>query len=446
MLDRVRDYLDPPRRVAAEVRPELHTESIGTLGLRRIGGIVLEEDLRELQGARWYSVVRDMTTNDATIGSIIFAIEYLIRQIPWTVEPLSANQEDIDAADFVQDCLDNMDETWEETLSSLLTFLWWGWSLHEIVYKQRDDGRIGWKVWAGRAQDTLFQWVFDDETGLATAMIQRAYPDFKSRTIPLDKCLQFRTTAAKGNPEGFSILRRSYRAWNAKRRIENLEGIGIERDLAGLPTVRIPSEVIASGGEVYRAYVNLASNVRRDEQEGIVIPSDRDDKGNLLYDISLLSTGGSRQFETSKVIDRYKVDMMMSVMADFLMVGHQETGSFALSSNKTKLFATALGGWSKTIAATINRKAIADLLLLNGMKGQCKLVHGDIESPDLGVLGGFLDSMVKAGAQLFPDDALENRLREYAGLPEIPEDRELEPAVVVEPTDVVDPFEDPAAG
>lgn len=421
IFDRLREYLDPPRPLVAAEPPPL--EVAGSTGLRRYGGIILEEDLQELRGQRWYAAVREMTTNDATIGAILFAIEYLIRQVPWTIEPMSESAEDVAAAEFVTECWESMDETWEDTLSSILSFLSWGWSLHEIVYKRRDDGRIGWSSWSVRAQDSLVEWQFDEETGQVLAMIQQAYPDFRTRVIPLEKSMLFRTTAAKGNPEGFSILRRAWRAWNAKRRIENLEGIGIERDLAGLPTLKIPGSVIVQNGPVYRAYEKLASNVRRDEQEGIILPSDRDSSGNPLYELTLLSTGGSRQFDTSKTIDRYKTDITMSVMADFLMVGHEQTGSFALSSSKTALFATALGGWAKTIAATVNRKAIPDLLSLNGFTGRCKLVHGDIESPDLGVLGSFLDSMVKAGATLFPDEALENRLREYAGLPAVPEGR-----------------------
>lgn len=423
-MDRIRQHLDPRPSAAAEQPSRVDTMAeIGVTGLNRQGGIIYEEPLRELQGSRWDAAVRDMTHNDTTIGATLFAIESLIAQVPWSVDPKSDAQEDLDAAAFVDECLRTMDDTWEDTLSAILSCLPWGWSLHELVYRRREDGRIVWQGWPIRAQETRHQWEFD-ETGRVVAMVQQAPPDFQLRTIPLSKALLFRTTATKGNPEGFSMLRRAWRAWNAKRRIENLEGIGIERDLAGLPTLKIPASVIVTGGAVYDAYVNLASNVRRDEQEGIILPSDRDDKGNPLYELSLLSTGGQRQFDTSKVIDRYKVDITMSVLADFLMVGHQQTGSWSLASSKTELFSTALGRWSKMIAAVVNRKAIPDLLMLNGMRGMCELRPGDIETPDLGALGAFIDQMAKAGMPLFPDPQLEDRLRSYAGLPPIPEDRD----------------------
>lgn len=396
---------------------------VGVTGLQRQGGIIFEEPLRELRGKRWDAAVRDMTHNDATIGAVLFAVESLIAQVPWTVDPISNDQEDIDAAQFVEECLRGMQDTWEDTLSAILSMLPWGWSLHEIVYARRDDGRIVWHGWPIRAQETRFEWQFDD-AGQVLAMVQQAPPDFLTRTIPLDKAMLFRTTAIKGNPEGFSILRRAWRAWNAKRRIENLEGIGIERDLAGLPTLKIPAAVITAGGEVLQAYQQLASNVRRDEQEGIILPSDRDDKGNLLYEMTLLSTGGQRQFDTSKVIDRYKVDIVMSVLMDFLMLGHEKSGSWALSSSKTELASMALSRWTKSIAAMPNRKAIPDLLALNGMTGKCELRPGDIETPDLGMLGDFIDKLAKAGMPLFPDPQLEDRLRTYAGLPPIPEDRD----------------------
>ena len=67
-------------------------------------------------------------------------------------------------------------------------------------------------------------------------------------TIPRAKCLLFRPTAYKSNPEGRSILRTAYRPWYNLTQIENIEGIGIERDLAGLPVVKVPPEVMAGKG------------------------------------------------------------------------------------------------------------------------------------------------------------------------------------------------------
>ena len=54
------------------------------------------------------------------------------------------------------------------------------------------------------------------------------------------------------------------------------------------------------------------------------------------------------------------------------------------------------------------------------------LVPGDLEKPDLGQLGAFVQSLTTAGAQMFPDRELENHLREAAGLPLAPEEAEMD--------------------
>jgi hypothetical protein len=45
------------------------------------------------------------------------------------------------------------------------------------------------------------------------------------------------------------------------------------------------------------------------------------------------------------------------------------------------------------------------------------LVHGDIEKPDLAALGQYITALAGAGAPLFPDEKLDQYLREAGSLP-----------------------------
>ena len=54
-----------------------------------------------------------------------------------------------------------------------------------------------------RAQETLLRWFFD-ETGGVRAMVQMAPPRYQTTVIPIEKSILFRTSIAKGNPEGVS--------------------------------------------------------------------------------------------------------------------------------------------------------------------------------------------------------------------------------------------------
>jgi hypothetical protein len=160
--------------------------------------------------------------------------------------------------------------------------------------------------------------------------------------------------------------------------------------------------------------------VKRDEQEGIVFPLAYDpETGNKAYDLVLLSTGGRRQFDTDAIIGRYDQRIAMTVLADFLLLGHEKVGTQALSVSKVDLFVRSLDAYLSEITEVFNSHAIPRLMRLNGVDESLSpyLVASMPKSVDLDALGSFITSMAQAGAPLFPDETLEAHLRNLAGLP-----------------------------
>jgi hypothetical protein len=94
-------------------------------------------------------------------------------------------------------------------------------------------------------------------------------------------------------------------------------------------------------------------------------------------------------------------------------------GSFALSSDKTDLFAVALGTFLDIIKDVLNRFAVPRLFALNGfpVENLPEITHDDIETPNLGELASYIQTLTGAGVPMFPDEDLETYLREIAGLP-----------------------------
>ena len=174
----------------------------------------------------------------------------------------------------------------------------------------------------------------------------------------------FRTESAKDNPEGRSILRNAYRPWYFKRRIQEIEAIGVERDLAGLPVFHAPNGIDiwdVNDPEMVNTHASLlkmVKNIRRDEYEGLVLPYG--------YEFELVSTGGTRQFDTNAIINRYDTKIAQTVLADFIMLGHEKVGSFALSSDKTELFSVAISSFLDIICETFNSQGIPSLIDING--------------------------------------------------------------------------------
>jgi len=417
---------------------------IGLTGLNRYGGQIREEFVPELKGKKGRKVYREMSENDPVVGAILFAIKQLVRGADWGVTPGGDEDVDEQAAEFLEQCIDDMSHSWESSVSEIISFLRYGWSYFEICWKVRegkdvmptpedpnpatskyDDGLVGIRKLSIRAQDTLLGWMFDDSGGLR-GMNQTAAPDFRPRFLPISKCLLFRTSEHKGNPEGRSILRSAYRPWFFKTNIEEIEAIGIERDLAGLPVMKVPFEVLKDDkyASLKTELENIIRNVRRDEQEGVLLPHDPDNPG--AYEFTLMTTGGRRQFDTNEIILRYDARIAGVVLADFVMLGHEKVGSFALASEKRHMFEKAVLGWMDSICGVMNTHLVRRLFDINaaafpGLEELPKITYSMPHVPTLQEVVEMVGELADAGAELFPNLTLTNFLLQLAGVPEIEE-------------------------
>ena len=158
----------------------------------------------------------------------------------------------------------------------------------------------------------------------------------------------------------------------------------------------------------------LITGIRRDSKEGVVLP--------FGWELQLLTSGSRRQFDTNQIIERYNKQIATSVLTDFVLLGHESVGSFALADNKTKMFSMAVGSYLNTICEVFNKQAIPRLIDLNGshfegITDYPKMKHGDIEDANLDKIGGFISQMIGCGA-LTPDDELEDYVRQTGNLPE----------------------------
>lgn len=429
------------------LKPKMFGE-VGVTGLLRTKGIgyVYDEPLRDLSAFRQKQIFREMRDNDAVIGSLFFALEMILRKAEWHVEAGPGKKGDI-YAEFVDSCMKDMSHTWEDLIAESVSMFAFGFSLFETVYKRRlgpdgktasqyDDGLIGWRKHAPRAQESILYWIWDEEGGLQGA-VQLAAPDYATVPIPINKLLLFRTTSLKNSPEGRSILRNCYRSWFFKRRIEEVEGIGIERDLCGIPVLYSSAEALeAMGGNA--AAQRLVTNIRMDDQMGVVLPLAYDEGGNPLVKLELLKSAGAKQTDAGATIQRYNQDMLNTVLAGFVQLGQTPTGSKSLHMSATAIFSLAITAFMDSISAIINRIAIPRLMQLNKMdlKARPRLVPGEIGVRDLEELAQYVQQLSQSGITFF-DQPTQEYLRKVARLPEPPEDEEGTPGATFGMGDVV---------
>lgn len=444
-------------QVAPPMSADMTWRSMGSSGLRQFSGWVREEFLPQLVGRQAARVYREMTDNDPTCGALLFAISQAQRSIEWRVSPPDDTPQCAEMVEFVESLMDDMSHSWSDFLSEAQTKFSYGFAPFEKCYKRRlgrkprkgadgkplptskfDDGKIGiWKL-PLRGQDTVIKWFFDND-GVMQGMTQQPWVG-PIIDIPAAKMFLLRPSTHKNNPEGRSLLRNAYRPWYFVKRLEEQEAICLER-MSGTPEYRVPNALLEAANAndpnaiaALAMYKKIITNVRVDEQMGLVTPSDMwtnadgTPSAEPMYEFRYAMPQGGRamaaNFDTS--INRYKLDIMTSVLADFLTLGHGQSsrGSQTLGEAKIDMFFQAQRGWAESDAGILNEDLLPSIWELNGFDPDLmpKFEPDMPQRIDLDGLSNFVFRLGQVGALRFGDDGTEDYLREAAGLPELSEE------------------------
>ena len=355
-------------------------KEIGSTGLQQFSGFVNQDFLREWQGIRAYKNANEMRLNSPVIAALLNAIEQSVRSVDW--QWTSEAGEDDPRLELIQDSLDGMSHSWNDHIIEALTFLPFGFSIFEIVYR-REGGRVLWRKFAIRGQDTVQKWDIQADGGIA-GFNQQTLTSYATVYIPIERMILYRARVERNNPEGRSILRPAYIPYYYAKNIAQIEAIGVERDLAGLPMIKLPSGADPGGTDTTTAE-ELVRRIRNDEQAGLVLPTG--------WEFELVTTGGTRLFDTDKIIARYEKRMLMSALAQFLILGMDQIGSLALSKDQTDFFNMSVNTTADIIAETLTKFVVPRLLVLNGLDPDgVTLEHSPAGDVDLNAIATSLQS------------------------------------------------------
>jgi hypothetical protein len=154
----------------------------------------------------------------------------------------------------------------------------------------------------------------------------------------------------------------------------------------------------------------LVASVRRDSEEGILLPHG--------WELKLLTSGSSRQIDIGSTIDRYDNRIAITMLSDIVLLGNK-SGSFALADTKQSMLAASLQAQVSNIADVFNNKAVPQLFSYNTFPVDTKLpkiVPGQIQTPSLKEIALILRAM---GLDIAGDHAVLNYLRRITGMPEL---------------------------
>jgi hypothetical protein len=436
---------------------------LSTIGLRVSGGIVYEEANADLAWPQ-NRVTYNRMSYDPTIASANTTIKSFIRKTDYEVKVKSEtpSPEQLDQIKLIEECMDDMDTTFNDVINEAMSFLTYGFSVHEKVFKYRDstgkhkskftDGKIGWAKLPIRSQDSIWRWIYDNKgrelryVEQNLALVASNYdPDnggipFKKTQIkiPRKKLLHFRHDVKRNNPEGTSPLKACYIPWQYKAKIEEYEAIGVSRDLGGLPVIQIPPEYMSEDAPddkkaIYEYYKDVIRNLHANEQAGLILPKyvDPESKADM-FTFDLKSVDGGKMYDTDKIISRYENKILMTFLADVLKLGQDASGSFALSDNKTNLLAVGIQSFVEELLQEFNQDLIPQTLAMNGwsLSDDMPTIRiKDLDERNLDDLSKYVQRCVSVGA-MEVDEEFSDWLREQAGAPFANRDKKIKPEMI----------------
>ena len=417
--------------VGASLRP------ISVPGLSMWGGTVYEEEQKQLKGLRKrLTILREMK-RDTTIGTAVAAVIAPLLSADFDVTPGGASPADQEAAEFVKSCLDDMNATWRSHVEEALECVPFGFSLGEMVFKRRegpqgkvrsdhDDGLVGLASITPIGQETIADaptpWTTERD-GTVTAVQQRDPVTGQINTVPGWKLLHFALQARKRNPEGESLLLDVWRDWRYRHNFEEIEGIGAERDVGGMPVVYPPREPTSAESTELK---NQFGAMKQDEQAVVIMPGPKATPSEPGWLLEPYGGGGAARYNIREIIRDYDSRILMRFFAQFLRYGQQgETGNRALTQGAQDFLSLALRRVQQTMLEEWNGQMVPLLLELNsdafaGLTALPKVTWNDPGVPDLDALMKVYEGGERTRI-LTITQADEDHLRAVADLPDLPE-------------------------
>lgn len=369
------------------------TKDIGHSGLETRFGRPNDDFLLEWRGREKVKRIDEMVKNSPVIGALRLAIEMPIRNIDWQFT--SEEGPDDPRLELLTAARKNLSHSWNDHVTAALLFPFYGWSMFTITY-ERVGGQVLWRKFKELGQDTVHEWAWDEDGGLAGL---KQLPWLAPELIPIERMILYRFRYNRNNPEGESILRPAWIPYYYVKNLQQVEGIGIERNLNGLPVITPPmgadmTETTSETSDWGKATA-IVRNIRNDEQAGVVLPPPTGEGEHYKWNLALLSGGGmSKVIDTDIPINRYEKRILMSALAQFLILGQDKVGALSLSVDQTSFFGTALNATADIIAETFTKFAIPRLMRLNGLEAEgLRLEHSKAGDLDLATLADVLQKL-----------------------------------------------------
>lgn len=186
--------------------------------------------------------------------------------------------------------------------------------------------------------------------------------------------------ATNTQPVGNSLFDAAYIPWKEKQLLQDLTLVGVQKDLAGMPVLGAPSDLLSKAAEdpnsteaqMVEQLKNNLANLHAGDQAFSIIPTDTHNEngsGQKQFELKFLGIeGGSKAFDVVELVEQRKRSIFSVFSCQNMISGENGGGSYNLLEGQTSIQAHAVELDNMVIDDMINRQVLRKLLLLNGNK------------------------------------------------------------------------------
>lgn len=399
----------------------------------------------ELQFPLNMETFQEMYERDEAVGGVLNATYALVENAfsGWKMLSNSTSPDSVKTGKLLEHFFHNMrDSTMRQFSRNAATFNQFGFSVIEKDYRKFDTNTYMGELPSGVDVDRM--WMVDklrfipqrsldpsepfvigndgrDILGMrqnaawfinSTHALRHWVPTTNTVTIRRNKFMLMGINVTDSTPMGLSPLEQVWVSWKEKKFFENYLSCGVSKDMAGMPLLEIPQDILDKAnidptspeGLLVRSMAEDVASMHAGEQNMMIMPSDPFDQGsgsNKAYSLKFLGVdGGGRQFDIQEIINKRR-EAIYSSFGALNLISSESSGGYNQLEGQNSIHLYFVKRIIRIIEESINRDLIPQILKLNNIvlsdEDTPKFAAGEIEPISLEEFSKMIQRVTSVG-------------------------------------------------
>lgn len=254
---------------------------------------------------------------------------------------------------------DMPERSFKDFLDESLDYFDYGFAAFEKIYARNSEGYIILKDLLPLTQSSIQNWRMEDGN---RGIVQYVYGDEAKDQqghkfeIPIKKAVVFTYKKRGTDITGRPLIRSAYAPYWYKHNVNKMIAIALEKNLMGIAVGAVPEGATSEEKEKYEEFLK---NYRANEHSFLLKPSPG-------YEFEIVTPSGNPLGDMAKeFIKGHNREILSSMLIDFMDLGSDSSGSFALSTNQMDFFFSSVEDQARYYEEQFRRQVYRDLMMLN---------------------------------------------------------------------------------